>query len=73
MLDYEIFDLGDCVLKSGATLRNAKLAYNEYEIKHMPNAEFRPIPSLWGHFAGGGINPVDTKFIDDSLKELLAS
>lgn len=46
---------------------------NEYEVKHMPNAEFRPIPSIWGHFAGGGINPVDTKFIDDSLKELLAS
>lgn len=46
---------------------------NEYEVKHMPNAELRPIPSIWGHFAGGGINPVDTKFIDDSLKELLAS
>lgn len=46
---------------------------NEYETKHMPNAEFRPIPSIWGHFAGGGMNPVDTKFIDDSLKELLGA
>lgn len=46
---------------------------NEYEVKHMPNAELRVIKSLWGHFAGGGVNPVDTKFIDDSLKELLAS
>jgi len=46
---------------------------NEYEVKHMPNAEFRAIPSIWGHFAGGGLNPVDTKFIDNSLKELLAS
>ncbi len=46
---------------------------NEYEVNHMPNAEFRPIPSIWGHFAGGGINSVDTKFIDDSLKELLTS
>jgi homoserine O-acetyltransferase len=44
-----------------------------YEVRHMPNAEYRPIPSIWGHFAGGGLNPVDTKFIDDSLKELLAS
>lgn len=46
---------------------------NEYEVKYMPNALLRPIPSIWGHFAGGGANPVDTKFIDDSLKELLAS
>jgi homoserine O-acetyltransferase/O-succinyltransferase len=39
----------------------------------MPNAELRVIPGVWGHFAGGGINPEDTKFIDDALKELLAS
>ncbi len=45
----------------------------EYEVSCMPNAEFRPIPSIWGHFAGGpGVNQVDVKFIDDSLKELLA-
>jgi homoserine O-acetyltransferase len=31
------------------------------------------VPSIWGHFAGGGINPVDTAFIDGKLKELLAS
>lgn len=30
MIDYEIFELGNCVLKSGATLRNAKLAYKTY-------------------------------------------
>ncbi len=46
---------------------------NEYEVSHMKNAEFRPIPSIWGHFAGGGMNPADTKFIDDALKELLSS
>lgn len=33
--------------------------------------EVRPIPSIWGHFAGAGVNPVDTKFIDDAVKELL--
>jgi uncharacterized membrane protein len=33
----------------------------------------RVIPGAWGHFAGRGVNPVDTKFIDDNLKELLAS
>jgi homoserine O-acetyltransferase/O-succinyltransferase len=31
------------------------------------------IPGVWGHFAGGGLNDTDTKFIDDALKELLAS
>ncbi|WP_298220517.1 hypothetical protein, partial [Halothiobacillus sp.] len=46
---------------------------NEYEVSKMPNAELRPIPSIWGHFAGGpGMNKVDVKFIDDALKELLA-
>ena len=45
-----------------------------YEVKHMPNAELIPIPSVWGHFAGGpGTNPDDVKFLDDKLKALLAS
>ena len=30
MLDYEVFDLGDLVLESGATLRSAKLAFKTY-------------------------------------------
>ena len=42
-------------------------------MRRMPNAELRVIPGVWGHFAGGGINPEDTKFIDDALKELLGS
>jgi homoserine O-acetyltransferase len=45
-----------------------------YEVAHMPKAELRPIPSIWGHCAGCmGLNPPDAKFIDDALKELLAS
>jgi homoserine O-acetyltransferase len=44
------------------------------EVDNMPNARFVPIPSIWGHFAGGpGTNPVDIKFLDDQLKQLLAS
>ncbi len=47
---------------------------NEIEVALMPNAEFRPIESIWGHLAGGpGFNPVDSKFVDDALKEILAS
>jgi homoserine O-acetyltransferase len=44
---------------------------NELEVEHMPNASLRPIPSIWGHAAGRGLNPVDNTFIDASLRELL--
>jgi homoserine O-acetyltransferase len=44
-----------------------------YAVERMQNAELRIIPGVWGHFAGGGLNPEDTKFIDDALKELLGS
>ena len=30
MNDHEVFDLGDVVLREGATLRDAKLAYKTY-------------------------------------------
>lgn len=45
---------------------------NEYEAKRIPHAVYRPIESIWGHFAGRGINTDDNKFIDDNLKRLLA-
>jgi homoserine O-acetyltransferase len=44
---------------------------NEIEVGQMPNAELRPIPSIWGHAAGRGANPVDNAFIDAALRELL--
>lgn len=44
---------------------------NEYEVTHMPNAELRVIPGVWGHFAGGGANDDDTAFIDQGLRDLL--
>jgi homoserine O-acetyltransferase len=45
----------------------------EYAVSHMPNAELRVIPGVWGHFAGGGANPTDIAFIDAALKELLST
>ena len=45
---------------------------NEYEVAHMPNAALRVIPGVWGHFAGGGVNPEDTRVIDAALRDLLA-
>lgn len=41
------------------------------EVAHMPNAELRPIPSGWGHWAGSGRNPKDNAFIETALLDLL--
>jgi homoserine O-acetyltransferase/O-succinyltransferase len=45
----------------------------EWAVSHMPNAELRVIPGVWGHFAGGGPNPADTQFINTAVAELLGS
>ena len=47
------------------------VADEEYEVSHMPNAELRVIPGVWGHFAGGGACSTDTAFIDQGLRDLL--
>jgi homoserine O-acetyltransferase/O-succinyltransferase len=44
---------------------------SELEVEQMPNAQLRPIPSIWGHVAGLGLNPPDNEFIDAALNELL--
>ena len=47
---------------------------NRREVAAMRNAELRVIPSDWGHRAGMPVNnPVDAKFIDAALIELLAT
>lgn len=45
---------------------------NEREVAMMPNAELRPIPSIWGHAAGGGGNPADNACIDRAIADALA-
>jgi len=42
------------------------------EAAYVPQARFRVIPSLWGHMAGSGLNPADSKFIEREVKALLA-
>jgi homoserine O-acetyltransferase len=42
---------------------------SEYEASKIPNAESRPIPTIWGHLAP--FNPEDQAFIDRALVELL--
>jgi homoserine O-acetyltransferase len=47
---------------------------NAREVRHMPNATLRPIPSIWGHRAGNPVHsPEDKAFVDAALSELLAT
>ena len=60
------------IVMPGTTDLYFRVRDNEVEVEGMPNAELRPIPSIWGHSAGRGVNPPDNAFIDEALKELLA-
>ena len=42
-----------------------------YEQQFLTNSTFTPIPSLWGHSAGGGGNPADAAFINDQIGRFL--
>ncbi len=48
-------------------------ADNEAEIQCIPNVTYKPIPSVWGHLAGIGINKADTDFIDTAIRQCLES
>ncbi|KAK9414451.1 putative Alpha/beta-hydrolase [Seiridium unicorne] len=43
------------------------------EVQHLKNAVLEVIPSVWGHMAGGGINPLDNAWMDEKLVSLLES
>jgi homoserine O-acetyltransferase/O-succinyltransferase len=60
------------IVMPGATDLYFRVRDNKLAVDQMPNAELRPIPSIWGHVAGLGINPPDSEFIDAALRELLA-
>ncbi|MGH9523320.1 MAG: alpha/beta fold hydrolase [Terriglobales bacterium] len=59
------------IVMPGATDLYFRVRDNELEVQQMPRAELRPIPSIWGHVAGLGVNPTDIGFIDNALNELL--
>ncbi|CAL5870303.1 uncharacterized protein PFLUO_LOCUS4538 [Penicillium psychrofluorescens] len=44
---------------------------SEKEISFLSDAELAIIPSIWGHFAGGGINPEDNKWMDEKITRFL--
>ena len=43
----------------------------ESERTFLTNVKFVPIPSLWGHTAGGGGNPTDAAFINKEIAAFL--
>ncbi len=43
-----------------------------YEQQFLKHSTFTPIPSLWGHSAGGGGNPADAAFINQQIAAFLA-
>jgi len=45
----------------------------EAEAHLIPGARFRLIPTIWGHMAGAGLNPIDSQFIEAEIKALLAA
>ena len=46
---------------------------NEIEARHMPNAQFRPYASPWGHcVANPGNDPEFERFLDEAIVELIA-
>lgn len=45
--------------------------YAEREAKLIPSARLVPIPSIWGHIAGLGINPEDAAFLNRVIRDFL--
>ena len=43
----------------------------EYEAAFIPLVKLVPIPSIWGHLAGLGINPTDNNFLNQTMKDFL--
>jgi homoserine O-acetyltransferase/O-succinyltransferase len=43
-----------------------------YESQFIRHVQFTPIPSLWGHPAGAGADPVDKKFLNETIARFLA-
>ena len=44
----------------------------KYEASFIPGVTLTPIPSLWGHTAGAGPNPVDNKFLNEHIGRFLS-
>lgn len=55
----------------GATDLYFPVGDGQYESQFIKDVVFTPIPSVWGHLAGGGANPADNDFINAQVRRLL--
>ena len=55
----------------GATDMYFPITDAEYERQFIPNLDFRPIPSIWGHTAGAGPTEADRTFIIEAIRNAL--
>jgi homoserine acetyltransferase len=46
---------------------------SEIEMKYLKKGTFAPIESIWGHVAGGGMNPRDVKWMNERIGTFLAN
>lgn len=46
---------------------------SEREVQSLQNGELAVIPSIWGHVAGGGGNPEDTRWMDGKIAAFLSN
>ncbi len=60
------------IVMPGETDLYFTVADSRIEVMHMPNAELRVIPSILGHIAGSGMDPVGKAAIDTAINDLLA-
>lgn len=45
---------------------------SQIEVKHIKNGRCEPIPTIWGHTAGGGLNPKDHQWLNEKIKGFMA-
>jgi homoserine O-acetyltransferase len=43
----------------------------QYESQFITDVQLVPIPSIWGHQAGGGSNPADSEFVNAEILRFL--
>ncbi|KAJ5466570.1 hypothetical protein N7539_009526 [Penicillium diatomitis] len=47
--------------------------FSQKEASHLKNGQLAIIPSIWGHVAGGGGNPEDTEWMDQTIARFLST
>jgi homoserine O-acetyltransferase len=62
----------DVLLMPGETDQYFPVEDNRIELEHLRQGELRPIPSKWGHWAGGDRDPHAVAFVERQVRKLLA-